>query len=215
MGETSGVFRLISFLHWIERLVYVQFLWILFTVLGLGVFGLFPATSAMFTIMRKWLTTDEEIPVFSFMWKTYRSEFLKSNLYFYSLLLIGGSLYFYFKLCQNQTGLFFAILSIVLAIAGVFYCLSVMIAMPIYTHYELSLLSFYKIILYTIYSYPLYMITIIVIYGLFYLLMSKIPGLVPFFSFSVLAIAVMFIMTHVLNKMDERQVVLTSRGIGV
>ncbi|RDW21316.1 hypothetical protein CWR48_02570 [Oceanobacillus arenosus] len=211
MDVTGGIFRIFSFLNWIMRLAYVQLLWIVFTVLGLGIFGLFPATNAMFAMIRKWLS-GKDIPVFPFMWKTYRREFMKANLHFYTLLLIGGIIYFYFKLFQNQTSIFFAILTILLFIIAIFYCFSVTIAMAVHTHYELRLRSFLTIVFYTVIRYPFHMITIGVIHVLFYFLITAIPGLVPFFSISILALAVMFVMNLVFDKMDEKQIVLNNQN---
>ncbi|WP_453991038.1 YesL family protein [Bacillus nitroreducens] len=208
MGESRGIFRFMEFLNWLVQLAYVQLLWGLFTLLGVGIVGLFPATNAMYSIIRKWLSGNTDVPVFSFMWNTYKKEFIKSNLYFYSFVLIGMIFYFYFKLFQSQESLLHAILTIVLFIVLIFYCIGFMIAIPIYAHFDLKLRSFYKMTLYTIFSFPFHMITIIVIHVLFYLLISYIPGLAPFISFSILAFAVTVIMRLVFTKMDEKQIVV-------
>ncbi|BDG36084.1 DUF624 domain-containing protein [Saccharococcus caldoxylosilyticus] len=41
--------------EWITRLACINILWMLFTLAGLIVFGIAPATVALFTIVRKWL----------------------------------------------------------------------------------------------------------------------------------------------------------------
>ncbi|WP_396954475.1 DUF624 domain-containing protein, partial [Niallia sp.] len=44
--------------HWsnaIAKLMYVNALWMGCTFLGLGIFGFFPATAAMFSVVRKWI----------------------------------------------------------------------------------------------------------------------------------------------------------------
>jgi uncharacterized membrane protein YesL len=207
MDESKGIFRLMSFLNWIVQFAYVQLLWGLFSLLGLGIFGLFPATSAMFAIMRKWLSGDTDIPVFSFMWNTYRKEFLKANLYFYSYVGLGMILYFYFKLFQSQDSVIHAILTIIFLITVIFYSIGVMVAVPLYTHFDLNLRSFYKMMVYTIFSYPFHIITIIVIHVLFYLLISYIPGFVPFLSVSLLAFVVMAIMKGAFSKMEDKEIV--------
>ena len=206
--EGSGmIFRLFAAMDWIMRFAYVHFVWLLFTVLGLGVFGLFPATNAMFAIMRKWLAGEQDIAVFSFMWKNYKAEFLKCNGFFYSLLLQGGLLYFYLRLFQWNEGLIFTILSIILTIIGLVFCISLVVAMPIYVHYQMGILSFYKTIWYIVLSFPFHMITVAAILVGFYYLMYWIPGLFPFLSFSVLAFLIMWVLQLVFHQMDAKKTV--------
>src|SRR5690625_7886567 len=64
----------------ISRMAYVNLLWIFFTILGLGVLGIIPATVSLFTITRKWVMSEQDIPVFKTFWQTYRKEFIKSNM---------------------------------------------------------------------------------------------------------------------------------------
>ena len=77
----------------ISRLAYANLLWILFTVLGLGIFGFMPATVALFTVTRKWVMGDRDIPVFKTFWNTYRKEFFKSTLFGVVLFAIGYIIY--------------------------------------------------------------------------------------------------------------------------
>ena len=49
---------------WLARLMFLNALWFLFTFLGLGIFGIFPATASLVYIMYKWFDEDTEIPIF-------------------------------------------------------------------------------------------------------------------------------------------------------
>lgn len=53
------------FCTWVMRLAYLNVLWILFSLAGLVVFGLMPATAAMFTVAREWAKGNTDAPVFS------------------------------------------------------------------------------------------------------------------------------------------------------
>ena len=59
---TNGLNR---FCTWVMRLAYLNVLWILFSLAGLVVFGLMPATAAMFTVAREWAKGNTDAPVFS------------------------------------------------------------------------------------------------------------------------------------------------------
>ena len=45
--------KLNLFGEWVIRLVYLNILWIGVSLLGLGILGIFPATSALFPVLRK------------------------------------------------------------------------------------------------------------------------------------------------------------------
>ena len=47
--------------EWVIRLVYLNFLWIGFSLLGLGILGIFPATSALFSVLRKYFIKNERV----------------------------------------------------------------------------------------------------------------------------------------------------------
>src|SRR5690625_7732837 len=92
-GITGRLFRLCEI---VMRLAYVNLLWILFTVLGLGLFGIFPATVALFVVTRKWVMGDHDIPIFSRFWHNYRKEIFLSTLLGFFLFLIGFVIFVYF-----------------------------------------------------------------------------------------------------------------------
>ena len=64
---------------WITRLAYLHLLWILFTLAGAVIFGLFPSTTAMFAIVRDWLNGKTDRNLFSIFWIYFKAEFWKSN----------------------------------------------------------------------------------------------------------------------------------------
>src|SRR5690625_1946818 len=101
-GPMGGFYTLAN---WIMRLAYVNILWIAFSLVGIIILGFFPATIGMFTVIRKWIQGDGDIPIFTTFWATYKKEFLKSNLLGLFLSLIGYILYIDFIfLRQGVTG---------------------------------------------------------------------------------------------------------------
>lgn len=63
-----------TFSEWLFRLMWTNLLWIGFTILGLGIFGIMPATVAMFTVVRKWQMHETEISIWSVFKETYFKE---------------------------------------------------------------------------------------------------------------------------------------------
>ncbi len=73
MGGIMGGFYRVS--EWIMRFAYVNILWGLFTLAGLVLFGFMPATVAMFTVIRKWLMGETDIPVFKTFFASFKKRF--------------------------------------------------------------------------------------------------------------------------------------------
>ncbi|SDO23391.1 YesL family protein [Alkalicoccus daliensis] len=76
---------------WFVKLAYANFLWVIFTLAGGIVLGIFPSTVALYTILRKLVRGDTLNEIFALYATTYKQEFLKANkfgIFFWT----GGSL---------------------------------------------------------------------------------------------------------------------------
>lgn len=60
------------------KLAYVNLIWIFFTAAGLVVFGIYPATAAMLTVIKQ-LSDQEDVPIFRTFWAAYKKEWIASN----------------------------------------------------------------------------------------------------------------------------------------
>lgn len=79
MEQNVSMGRVLSFCEWVLKFFYANLLWFVFTMLGLGVFGFMPATTALFSVTRKWIMGKTDIPIFKTFWQAYRGEFFRSN----------------------------------------------------------------------------------------------------------------------------------------
>lgn len=136
MGNLAAGFYRIS--EWITRFLYLNFLWVLFTIAGLGIFGLMPATVAMFTVTRKWVRNDLDVPVFETFWEAYRREFVKSNVFG---LLFGVVIYLLvieFVILFSHENVIFNIASF--GVIAIFILLAIILAyfFPVYVHFNIS-----------------------------------------------------------------------------
>lgn len=93
MEHDGSLGRMLHFCEWIMRFAYTNLLWLFFTLLGLGVFGIMPATAALFAVMRKWIQGQDNVPVLKTFWQEYKGEFFRSNLLGAVLALIGVIIY--------------------------------------------------------------------------------------------------------------------------
>lgn len=102
-GYVTGT--LYTGMEWVTRIVYINALWIVFTLLGGVLFGFSPATAALFSIVRKWTDGEEVTQLFSEFWKEYRQLFWKSQKIGLLLMVIGLLLIvdFQFFLQGNST----------------------------------------------------------------------------------------------------------------
>jgi uncharacterized membrane protein YesL len=128
-GLMGGFYRISE---WIMRLSVTNLLWILtslpvlifvlglFTVQGeeqvqalqasllamavLSPFFLFPSTSAMFALARKWVTGDEDVSLLKTFFKSYKENYVQSMLAGIIFMVIYGVLFFNFRFYTTQTG---------------------------------------------------------------------------------------------------------------
>src|SRR3954471_20743674 len=89
--------------EWIFRLIVLNFLWMGFTIMGLGVLGIFPATNALFSVLRKYLMNKKEVKIASDFAHFYRKDFLKSNALGYLLSLIAVVIWIDFRYFMSIT----------------------------------------------------------------------------------------------------------------
>lgn len=128
-----------------SRLVYLNFLWIIFSLLGFIVLGFFPSTIAMFTVIRKLIREEETGSIFRLFWETFKKEFWKANGIGW-ILLLGG---YFISLEYYLVRMLSAGVSYYFARAGVFfqiilYSLIAIYIFPIYVHFHLKLKDYFK-----------------------------------------------------------------------
>src|SRR5699024_459418 len=140
-GFAQGYYR---FSVWVVRLVYVNILWLFFTVVGLGVLGLMPATAGMFAVVRKWLRGEDDIPIFKTFKDSFRAEFLKANILGYILLIVGYFLYLDIQFMRIQEGLFYQFFTYLIILVFFLYLITLLYVFPTFVHFELRMQQYIK-----------------------------------------------------------------------
>ncbi|RXS90458.1 YesL family protein [Geobacillus sp. PK12] len=201
--------KLYRICEWISRLAYINILWILFTIIGFVLLGFAPATVALFTIVRKWLLFhDDDVPIFKTFIQTYKSEFWRANRI--GLLLMAMA--YVFSIDVLYIGHlpavwrfpFIAILPLVL----IFYTVALLYVFPLYVHYELRFWQYIKYAFLIGMVNPFRTIGVMISIGALLIALVYIPGLIPFFGISLLALIVMGNALQVFRKTEEKQVAM-------
>jgi uncharacterized membrane protein YesL len=179
--------RMYDFCVTVTRFFYFNCLWLLFTLAGGLVLGVFPATVALLSIVRKNLMNQDIGPAITFFYKKFKSEFIKANLLGYSAAAVGSFLYLDLNFIQSQEGLFFYALYILILILSVVFFLAVLVIFPLYVHYDQQLMQYFKTSLLLVLSKPFYAFLLLIVNTGIYFLFMQLPGIVPFFGAVIIA----------------------------
>jgi uncharacterized membrane protein YesL len=192
----SGLYTLTE---WITRFAYVNLLWIGFSLLGLVVFGISPATVAMFTIIRKWIMGDNEIPVFQTFWNSYKKEFLRGNRLGLIIALLAYIIFIdlnYIKLDTIiQIPLYLIIFVIVMTILYIF---------PVYVHYNVTFIQLFKNSFFIMMVNPLSSIMMLIGFVALFFVMKFLPALLFFFGGSLSAGIIMSSCYLAFQKIEKK-----------
>lgn len=191
--------------EWIINLALLNTLWILFTVLGLGMFGWAPATTALFSILRKQANEHSHFLMFQQYWKSYKQDFIQANLIGYLLILgmacLGISLNTLPVLNQTLILILGTIFLMMMFLLGILF----IFIFPVYAHYDTSIKGYFKAALLVGISNLHYIIIIITLLISMYMLFRIFPGLLLFFAISLPANYIMFFTSKILKKIEQTQ----------
>jgi uncharacterized membrane protein YesL len=216
MFQTGGYMeKLNTIMEWIMRFFVLQLIWILFSLVGLVIGGIFPATFTMFAICRKWLHKQTEFPVFRTFWELYRKSFLKTNLLGWVTTLTGCSLYYYFQLLKGTEGTMGLVLLIIVWIAGIVYLMTALFIIPVFVHFDIKLINVAKYALIIAIGNPFHCLSMAAVIAGFGIVLILVPGLFPFFSFSLLAFAHMWLANTAFTSMEKKVKFIESNRLAV
>jgi uncharacterized membrane protein YesL len=208
-GITGGLYRISE---WIMRLAVINVLWILcsipvFFIAFVGLtsaepgamltslplmavfvpFTLFPATAAMFTVARKWVTGDEDVPLLKTFFKGYKENYVQSMIGGILFMIIFAVIYmnYNFYLVRGGTLRILSILFIAFTLivaTAMFNFFSIMV------HLRMKVLQMVKNAILISIGNPLNSVVLIICNGvILYVSLFKFTFLIPFFMGSLIA----------------------------
>ncbi|RXJ02571.1 DUF624 domain-containing protein [Anaerobacillus alkaliphilus] len=178
--------------EWIMRFALLNFLWISFTLLGFIVLGFFPATVAMFTVVRKWIMKQSDIAIWKTFFTSYKSEWLRSNLFGIIILGLGGIIYLEFTVIKDTNDLLLQVSKYPLFLLFLLFCVLLLYGFPTYVHYRVRLYQVFKNSLLVSLINPFFTIVMVLGLALIYLLVKILPPLLLFFGGSASAYFIMW-----------------------
>ena len=186
------------------ELAYINILWILFTLVGLVIFGIFPATAAMFAVTRKLIKDEEKFDIFPAFWTSFRSEFLRTN--GLGFIFLASSYFFYFdfyflQLNSGELQFLFPVLIFIL-ISGI---LTLLFFFPVYAHFNLKFFQYIKQSFLIAITSPIEVITLGAAAGGIYFIATLFPGIIPLFTGSVFAYVATLISFRAFARIERRQ----------
>lgn len=197
--------------EWVIKLVYANVLWMFFTLLGLGIFGLMPATVGLFTLLRKWIMGDETESAFQIYWNSFRHEFFKSNLFGLLFLVVGYILRIDMIYFKTSSHFLFQALLIIMFCLGVVYFITLLNFFPVYVHYNISFFEYFKYALLIgisqLSSTFMMIIGCIVIFCLYWYF----SGLIPLLCVSLFSLNLMWFGYRSFKKIEYEQQAMTTR----
>lgn len=181
----------------ILNLVYVNILWVLFTLLGLGVFGIGPSTYALVSICRQWIRGNS-VPVFKTYWQYYKENFKESVIISWIYLFVG------FVLVVDLLTVTNWYLRVALLIVGCIYLLSLVYIFPIMAHYNWDgiFLKIKMSFLFGIACLQYSLIFFLVAGVLYWAAITFFPGVLTFFGVSFLFFLITWTANQVFTRME-------------
>jgi uncharacterized membrane protein YesL len=193
-----------KFSDWFVKLAYINILWILFSSFGLIVIGFFPATFAMFSVIRR-ILNKEDVSIFKTFLKSYTGDFLKSNVIGWMITIVFTVLYFDIRIIEASENGFFQFFYLPLLIIGFLFLATVLYVIPTYIHYDLKLFQVFKNSFVIMIVNPLNTITMLSTIFVIYFVSYMIPGIIPFFSGSLLTLFLMMAALRSFQKIEDNK----------
>lgn len=170
----------------IYQLLILNILWVVFTILGLGIFGFFPATLAMFSVTRKWVTGEEEISIFKMFLETYKKEFIRSNIFGFVFGVFGYILLVSYKILTLKTTIGYMLATYIILFWMIVYLIIITYFFPLYVHYDTNWFNYIKWSFLLGILHPLNTFIVIAVIPLvLFIILKFVPALLIFFGASL------------------------------
>lgn len=196
---TGNLYRLCD---WFYRLAFLNLLWIAFTLAGFILFGIFPSTTAVFTVIRKWLRGEKDVPLVRTFLQSYRKEFFHSNRLCLLFGLAACILYVDLKFVQTLQGAAFIFLTSIFSLMIILFVFTLIYIFPVYVHYEMRTLLYFRQAFFIAIVNPFQTILLVLASVLSFYVTMMLSGLFLFFGISGISLLIMWYSLRIFRYMD-------------
>ncbi|WP_080837243.1 YesL family protein [Cohnella massiliensis] len=167
-------------------------------------FTFFPATSAMFSVARKWVMGETDVPLFKTFFRNYKQNYLQA--------MLGGLLYavlFFILIVDYQVYLRdlegFGVVAILFLALMVLLFISLFQFFSLLSHFHMKTFQLLKNALILTIGRPLRSLSTAIISAfVIYLSFFQFTFLIPFFMGSIVAVVAFFNFYHTIQKMQMK-----------
>jgi uncharacterized membrane protein YesL len=184
----------------------------LFAIAVLSPFTLFPSTSAMFALARKWVTGDEDVSLLKTFFRSYKENYVQSMIGGILFMIMLGVLFFNFRFYSGQTG-YAGLLSYLFIALFVLLFLAIFNFFCIVVHLHMKTFQVFKNALLITIGQPVRSFLIgISNLAILWISLTKVTFLIPFFMGSLMAIVTFWHFNSGFRKIMNKQEALENQG---
>nr|WP_175476240.1 DUF624 domain-containing protein [Evansella caseinilytica] len=184
----------------------LNLLWLLFTVGGLVLFGIFPATAALFSVLRHMLTKDEDVAVIPLFGKKFKEEFLMANALGYISSLGALILFINLRILQQfEPSTIRSILFGATVVIAIIYGFIFMYLYPLFVHMKVKLVDYIKLAFFMAIAKPLHTVLNVSGMACIWMIYGWLPVLIFVFGISLPALVLMRVALISLPKQEHTQ----------
>lgn len=191
----------------ILKAAWLNILWLFFSLLGLFVAGIFPATVASLAIARKWIAKEEVESIRKEFFQHYKMEFIKSNIIGWILTLFAGILWLnYHAILQMGDSIpIFVVFAYYFII--IVYTITLVWIFPILSNYHNKVFAYFKqAFIIGITRLPQTLLICMIIFAILYASLA-LPTMLLFFTVSLISVSVMYVSKSVFTKLESKEII--------
>ncbi|USK28374.1 DUF624 domain-containing protein [Bacillus sp. CMF21] len=202
MGSNTLIGKFYTLAEWILKAMYLHLLWIIFTLAGGIVLGVMPSSTAVFSIIRKWLQGETDLKTLPFFLSVYKSSWKTTNLA--GLIFLCLSTVLLVDLQLNELTIKSALIHLPLLLFGLLLSSTMILFFPVYVHYDLKIFQHIKQAFILSLAQPLCVMAILLWIVTAYILSLYIPIIFLFMGISVVTLPIMWFSLHSFNKLEAK-----------
>ncbi|MEH7438084.1 DUF624 domain-containing protein [Neobacillus drentensis] len=185
--------KLYNRLNTIVDFIILNLLWVL---MCLPIVTIFPATAALFGVVRKW-NMKEEPPILKTYFQLFKDNFFQSMLIGFIWAFVGASLYLDFQLTSKNL-----LMKLLLVIIFSIYSITSIYLFPVMVHYKNTSLRIIKNSFFLAILKPIHLLFAILVIISSYIIVSHFP-IILIFSASLTAYLIYMICYKAFQKAEE------------
>lgn len=186
--------------------------WVLFVGI-VSPFTLVPASAAMFSVARKWVTGDPDVPLWRTYWRGYKDNYRQSMLGGLIFLALGILLVINFFFYRGQTGIY-QVVSIIFIVLMVMVLAAFINYLCIMTHLHMKVFQIFKNSLLMTIGQPFNTLSLLLLNAAIGYISFKYTFLIMFFMGSLMATASFWSFHRGFTKIQNKYGVKTDEEAG-